>query len=224
MKVREAYIKFLQKAEKNAVSQNIAWDEIRFVLLFNEAQNNYVRELLKQKNVSERHDLVKLLVYDKELKLKSNKEDGSLFALPSDFFTFVNIDVWCSSSTCTNIKMGTVWEIKEENASEILSDPFNEPSLSFRETCYSLLEDGVLIRTKNFVVDKVQLVYYRYPHKIDIEGYMNPITNLPSSNIDPEFDDKTVDLILTKCMVDSALYEEDYNKFSAGNQKFINKL
>lgn len=222
MNIHEAYLRFLEKVTKNYTNDNIEVDRGRFIPLFNEKQNNYVEWILEKRNEDEIREIQKLLVYDEKLKFWKKELNHQDFKLPLNYFSFTNIQALVSTDSCKNQNI-KLFEIKQEDREEILFDENNEPSFKYRETFYSLGEDSIKIYVKGFEVSKVFLTYYRYPVQVDIEGYINSEGNM-SQNIDPEFDDKIVDRILTACAKDFNINSENLQRFQFDKDRLISKI
>lgn len=222
MTINEAYLKFLEKVNKNYTNDNISADRGRFILLFNEVQNKFVEWVLEKRNEDEIRYVQKLLIYDKRLKLKQKVLNHQDFKLPSDFFSFSNIQAFASKDSCKNEKI-YLFEIKQENREELLHDEFNKPSFKYRETFYSFGEDEVKIYIDEFDISKVFLTYYRYPIQVDISGYVKE-DGSNSIDIDPELDDKVVDRILTTCSKDFNVNSENLQRFQFDKDRTFSKI
>lgn len=197
MDIGTAYLKFVEKVNKNYTNDNISVDRGRFITIYNEESNKFVEWLLEKRNEDEIRDIQLLLVNDKSLVLKGKTLNHQDFTLPSDYFNFSNIQALASTNDCKDKKL-LLTEIKSENREELLHDEFNKPSFKYRESFYMFSNNTVNIYTDDFDISKVYLTYYRYPKQVDIEGYTRD-DNTTSTNIDPEFDDKVVNRILTAC-------------------------
>lgn len=195
MNINEIYLKFLEKVNKNFTNDNISVDKSRFVFIYNEAQNRFVEWVLEKRNEDDIRDIQFLLVNDKELVYKDKTINNYNYLLPKDFFSFSNIQVFASNSSCKNVRLDS-FEVKTEEKFIYLEDEFNKPSLKARETFYTLGGDCINIFYDDFQISKAYLTYYRYPKKVDIEGYIT-IDNNQSVNINPEFDDKIIDRIIS---------------------------
>lgn len=213
MNIVDCYLRALQKAEENMTNGGIKLDKARFVQLFNDEQNRLVRYILDKKNEEDIRYIQKLVVYSKELQKNTDKgnPESSLFLIPSDFFAFSNISGVFRKGECS-VSDFNMWEVKNENPHELLADEFNKPDFDFRETFYTIGEDSVRVYKSDFSVEKVFMTYYRYPRAVDIEGYIKS-DNTDSTNIDPEFDDKIVGMILNMVEKQFALNESEYHRY-----------
>lgn len=222
MKIEEAYLKFIQKVNKNYTNDNIAVDKGRFVFIVNEVSNKFVEWIYEKGNEDDIRDIQQLLVKDKQLKLKGKLLNHQDFTLPENYFNFSNIQVYASTKSCKNQKL-TTWEVKNANLEELLVDNDNKPSFKFRETFYDIANNSVNIYVDGFDISKVYLSYYRYPIKIDIEGYIK-LDGTPSTNIDPEFDDRIVDRILTAAAKEFDINDENLQKYQFDKDRLFSKI
>jgi len=220
--INQAYITFLQLANRNLTNDNISVDKPRFVLLFNRIQNAFVEWLLEKSNQDDVRDIQKLLVLDKTL-IKNRTVDNHVdFKLPEDYFNFSNLKIYASKDNCKDIKISS-FEIKNQDVEELLSDEFNKPSFEFRETFYTVSSDNISIYLDDFTIDKSKLSYYRYPQQINMSGYID-IEGNASVDIDPEFDDKVVNKILLACSKDYASNNSDSAKYQLDKDRLFNEL
>ena len=222
MTINEAYITFLQLVNRNLTNDNISVDKPRFILLFNRISKAYVEWILEKSNEDDLRDIQKLLVLDMPLIKNSDKENHSDFKLPEDYLNLSNIQVYSSKESCKNKKI-QVFEVKNQDVEELISDEFNKPSFAFRESFYTIASDNASIYKTDFSIDKVLLSYYRYPLEVDIEGYIN-LEGKSSTNIDPELDDKIVNKILLACSKDYNLNNSDFSKYQFEKDRLFNEI
>lgn len=224
MKIIDCYLRALQKAEENATNGGIKLDKARFVQLFNEEQNRLVLYFLNKRNEDDIRYLQKLAVYSKDMSKKKDIDNpkSSLFYLPSDYFAFINISGIFSKGECSASDFN-LWEAKNENVHELLADEFNKPSYVYRDAFYTIGEEGVRVYVDDFNVDKLFITYYRYPKPVDISGYIKS-DNTNSSDIDPELDDKLVDIILNMVEKQFALNESEYNRYQIDSNNVTSPL
>lgn len=213
MRIIDCYLRALQKAEENATNGGIKLDKARFVQLFNEEQNRLILYLLDKRNEDDIRYLQKLVVYSKDISKNRSIDNqiSDLFSLPSDYFDFINVSGVFSRGECSASDFN-LWEAKNENVNELLADEFNKPSYDYRDAFYTIGEEGIRVYKGDFNVDKLFLSYYRYPNPVDISGYIKS-DNSSSTDIDPELDDKLVDIILNMVEKQFALNESEYNRY-----------
>ena len=210
MTTEQAYEKFINKAEKNAVNDNIATDRARFVLMYNEAQNKYIENSLDKRNEDDIKFINRLLVDDKKISLEKEHLDHCDFKLPEDYFDFSNVYGKADKGKCKNKTM-FLFEIKDENRHEILQDVNNKPSFNYREAPYTLSNNRVKIYTDSeFKITKIYLSYYRYPKQIELKDYNDPEQGF-KVGADPEFDDRIVDRIISLTVAELQMNTENPN-------------
>lgn len=222
MNINEAYLKFIQKVNKNFTNDNIVVDKGRFILIFNEVQNKFVEWILEKRNEDDIRDIQELLVLDKKLKLKNKFLNHQDFELPSNYFSFSNVQIFGSTKKCSNSKLYG-FEAKTENIEELLNDENNKPSFKYRETFYTIGNGNINVYVDEFNISKIFLTYYRYPKQVDIQGYIKT-DNTQSTSIDPELDDKIIDRILSATAKEFNLNNENLQKLPFDKDRLFSKL
>jgi len=222
MDIKEVYLRFKQKINKNYTNDEVASSKSRFVYIFNEVQNNYLEWMLDNKSVDDREYIQKFLTLDKALDSSDNLLNHSDFKLPENYFFHSNLQVEASSGGCTDFLH--VHQIKQENLNEYFHDNFNEPSFLYRETFYTIGEDSINIYKKGFNISNAYLTYYRYPRQVDIERYLGEEGLQSSSNINPEWDDKSVNRILTAAAALFNQNNEDFQHLQFDKSRIFNKI
>lgn len=212
--IQECYLIALQKSEQNLTNGGIKMDKARFIQIFNAEQIRLIRYILDKKNDEAIRDIQQLLVYSKVLTSAEGilTPESQLFDLPNDFFAFSNVRGVFRQGQCSAFNF-SLWEAKNENVHELLVDENNKPSFEFRETFYTIGQNSINVYVDDFVVDKLALTYYRYPRNVDISGYIKS-DGSSSNDVDPELDDKLVDVILNMVQKAFALNEDDYYKYN----------
>lgn len=221
MTIEEAYLAFVNKVEQNIINDGMSADRDRFIILFNAAQIKYVEWVLEKRNTDDIKSIQKLLVLDKHLEQGRETRNFVSFTLPKDYLEFVNVDAVASKGKCGNRNM-KLWDAKTANIEEILHDEFNKPSFEYEETFYTIASDKVNIYKSDFTLNEARLSYYRYPVKVDMEGYIRADESI-SSNIDPEFDDRVVNKIITICAKDFSINSREFDKAQMETQNIYTK-
>lgn len=197
MTIEQAYFQIKQKTNTDTGTDQIDLDKGRFVYLFNEYQNKFVEWILDKKNEDDYRKIQGLLVSDSNLTLVESEDIFSTYKLPTDHLDLSSIRVFAKYGTCTSTELTSVFEMKNDNVSELMADEFNKPSFSARETFYHLGSNNVKVYKLDFDIQKVLYTYYRYPRQVDMEGYIKPDTGVATTqNIDPELEDRLVLRIL----------------------------
>lgn len=220
MTVNEVYVKTLNKVNKNLNSNNVTLDRQRFVMMYNEEQ---IRRILHVLTVGgddlDLREIQFLLKPQVEITDKTDLPDRVNFKLPSDY-----LDI--SSAYCNAVKGDCkdkvfLWEIKDKNYTEKLSDEYNKPSFEYREAPYIIADNQINIFVDSFEINATHLSYYRYPKSIDIEGYIN-LQNATSINIDPEGDQRFIDRITSMVAESYARNYEYTQKFQLEKDRILN--
>ena len=217
MFIEDVYLRFKEKVNKNFTNDNFSADKARFVEIYNESQNKYVEWVLEKRNEDDIRDIQKLLVHDKDLGIGKKRLNYYSYSFPDDFFSWSTIRAFADKGRCKNQSL-YLFEIKAENRDEMLHDEHNKPSFKYRETFYTIGEDEVKIYADDFKISKSYLTYYRYPKRIAMKGDRNK-----SVNINPEFDDKVVDRILTICVKDFSTNNENLHRYQVDKDKTLSK-
>lgn len=195
MKIKDAYVSFIELVNRNATNNNINVDTPRFVSLFNKTSVQFVSWILEKRNDDEIRTISPLLILEAPLTKDNTTPTYTSFDLPLDYFELANVHAYGSKDECKDQKLKT-FEVKSENLEELLDDDSNKPSFDYREVPYLTGSKKVNVYHDDFEISKVNLSYYRYPKQVDIAGYYRLDGSHSTLDIDPEFDDKVVYKIL----------------------------
>lgn len=191
----QAFIKFQIKINENYESSKIGIDRGRFVILFNEAQNKMVEVILNRKGTDDYTYIQNILVPEKEISRETSTTESDVFLMPDDLLNFSSAYSLATKGLCKNKKI-SLFDIKDDNKTEILQDEFNQPSFLAREAPLSMADNRFFLYKKDFTHEKLFLSYYRYPKQIQLLEPENPESPF-DPNINPEFDDLLLDRILS---------------------------
>ncbi len=186
--------RYLIKAEANGTNDNIATDNLRFCLLFNESQNKFITLHLQQRGVDDVRYIQNFLVLDEKIPYSSKTFDRFNFDLPENYFDLADVRAKAKKDSCTDLI--SCFEIKTENLNEILVDEFNRPSFEWREAPYTVNSNQLSIYTDDFSISEILLNYYRYPSQIKLQDSENPESDFDSAS-KIEWDDKSLDDIIS---------------------------
>jgi len=187
--------RFLNKSEKNGTNDNIAVDNRRFCLLYNEAENKFLTLHLQNRGIDDVRYIQKFLILDKKIPYKSKTQDKYNFELPKDYFDLSDVRANAEKEKCKR-KINCV-EIQTENLTEYLQDEFWKPSFEWDETLFTINSDYLSIYTDNtFQVNDILLNYYRYPSQLKLQDDNNPESDFDSNSL-IEWDDKSLDDIIS---------------------------
>lgn len=198
----------------------------QFVEAFNKAQLEWTRRQLHGGNVyregSEstitRVDDLQILLTPVEI-LGSNRVYYFLSrTLPEDYMKYNSLRVLASKGECKKQRIKS-WLREEANSEDLLRDKNHQPSFLWRETFHTLIGNQLKVYTNSeFSVHNVELTYYRKPREIRILG-CDYLGQSSESNIDPEFKDDVVELILDDAASILAGDMENINQFQLNSQK-----
>jgi hypothetical protein len=139
--------------------------------------------------------------------------------MPTDYLQWKRVDVFAKKDCCENRRM-TVYFAEEGNVNLLLRDKQKQPNFEWAETFATLKGNHVNIYTnKDFEINQTNLIYYRQPVKIQIQGCVDPYTGVTSLvNVDCEFKDDVVEVIIDEAVSILAGDIESGNQFSRGTE------
>lgn len=198
----------------------------QIVEAFNKAQVEWIRRQLHginmvkegdEQSTRRKDDLQVLLstnvlaLIDKEIYYESN--------LPTEYLQWKRVDVWANKECCDKRRM-TVYLAEEGNLNQLLRDDAKKPNFEWAETFATLKGNKVNVYTNNtFHVERADLVYYRQPIKIQVQGCVDPYTNVASTTeVQCEFKDDIIELIIDEAVSILAGDIESTNQFSRGTE------
>lgn len=192
---------------------------------FNKAQRDWCRRQLHGMNqMREGMEQTTRRVDDLQILLKDEPLSGSNLdtffqsnTLPADYFEFNRISANGGTKECAAKKL-MVRFIEEGNVDEWLRDASYTPSLEWGETFNTLKSNRVIIYHNNeFTVSDVVLTYYRQPADIALAGCEN-LDGTVATNINPEFKDDIVELLIDEAAAILAGDIESWNQFQRNSQ------
>ena len=101
-----------------------------------------------------------------------------------------------------------------------MRDKAKQPNFEWAETFATLKGNGVNIYTNDeFEIQTADLVYYRQPVKIQIQGCVDPYTGVASTTeVECEFKDDIIEVIIDEAVAILAGDIESGNQFSRGTE------
>ena len=145
----QAFIKFQIKINETYESSKIGIDRGRFVILFNEAQNKMVELILNRKGTDDYTYIQNILVPNKEIPRETSTHDSDVFLMPDDLLNFSSAYSTANKGVCKNQKIN-LFDIKDDNKTEILQDEFNKPSFIAREAPLSMADNKFFLYKDGF--------------------------------------------------------------------------
>jgi len=214
----------INKLDSNDYDNIECWQVVES---FNKAQVEWTRRQLHginqvregdEQSTRRKDDLQVLLnTYSLPLVNREYYYEGSM---PVEYLQWKRVDVYAKKDCCEKRRM-TVYLAEEGNLNQLLRDVNKRPDFVWAETFATLKGDNVNIYTNNdFDVQSADLVYYRQPIKIQIQGCVDPYTSIESqTEVLCEFKDDIVELIIDEAVAILAGDIESGNQFSRGTEQ-----
>jgi hypothetical protein len=170
---------------------------------YNKAQLEWVRRQIHGKNDTQEGDEeTQIRVNDLQVILSSGKltvEEYPIFfqtrKIPDKFLYLKRVTPIVNHGDCKNKRIKSTLR-EEENVDEYLQDYSMQPSFEFEETFHTMINNKIRVYSnKDFDVNEVEVVYYRYPREIDF-GQCEQLDGSKGQQVDPEFKDDIVELII----------------------------
>lgn len=203
MKPQTAVIKLrlrLNKSHSSDYDNILDWAAVEAI---NKAAIEYTRRNLKGNNpqkesaeetLSTLEDL-NFLLTPITLKGRNNKLFFESSPLPSNYLRYSRIIPMGNNGKCFNQQFKPML-VEEANIPEMLMDWSFKPDFEWRHVLMTRVGQKIRIYTnEDFIVDDINLLYYRYPKKMDIEGYTHE-DGTDSTNVDLEFKDDIAEIII----------------------------
>ena len=198
----------------------------QIVEAFNKAQVEWIRRQLHGINMvkegdeqsTRRKDDLQVLLSTDNLAI-TDKDIYYEGSLPTEYLQWKRVDVWANKECCDKRRM-TVYLAEEGNLNQLLRDDAKKPNFEWAETFATLKGNKVNVYTDNtFEIERADLVYYRQPIKIQIQGCVDPYTNVASTaNVFCEFKDDIIELMIDEAVSILAGDIESTNQFSRGTE------
>jgi hypothetical protein len=211
----------LNKLDSNDYDNIECW---QIVESFNKGQVEWARRQLHGMNQvkegdeesTRRKDDLQILLVTETLPTV-DKEYYFRGVIPQDYLQWKRVDVFANKDCCDKRRM-TVYLAEEGNLNQLLRDKAKQPNFEWAETFATLKGGDVNVYTNGeFDVQKMDLIYYRQPIKIQIQGCVDPYTGLASTaNVQCEFKDDIIELIIDEAVSILAGDIESGNQFSRG--------
>lgn len=139
-------------------------------------------------------------------------------ALPTDYLRYASLRAFASKDNCK--KQRLVSYLREEaNSEQLLRDKNNQPSFSWRETFHTIFGNKIKVYTnEDFSVGELELTYYRKPTEIRVVG-CDYLGEASFENVDAEFNDRVVELIIDDAVSILAGDIENFNNSQLAAQR-----
>jgi hypothetical protein len=142
----------------------------------------------------QRIDDIQFLLKPYKLGGRNHKNyfDSNLF--PDDYLAYSRIIPYAFNETCSDIPLKSY--LKEEaNIPTLLADWSWQPDIEWRQSLHTIQGNKIRVYTDDFKINDIDLIYYRFPKEMDIEGYTHE-TGRDSTNVDLEFKDDIAEIII----------------------------
>ena len=210
MTSQEAYVSFLNLANKLDSNDNVQIDIGRFVLLYNKNARVWLDQRVRKTKSTQKIDEIQQLVKKNiPLTIASISNNYVSFQLPVDWFDHIGGYAICTRGSCTG-KAINADQVKNDNERLILFDDNMRPDFDFEWLPITIGQDNLQVYFTDFTVQEFFLDYFKYPKDIDIEGYVHTDNVTTSINVDPELDDIYVNEIIDLVVADvSRIYQNN---------------
>jgi len=193
---------------------------------FNKAQVEWARRQLHGINIlkegdegsTRRKDDLQVLLNTNPLDV-TDKEYYYFGKLPEDYLQWKRVDVYAKKGCCDKRRM-TVYLAQEGDLNILLRDKGKQPNFDWAETFATLIGNTTHIYTNGeFEIQSANIIYYRQPIQIQIQGCVDPYTGLQSTqNVECEFKDDIIEVIIDEAVSIIAGDIESGNQFSRSTE------
>jgi hypothetical protein len=216
----------LNKLASNDYDNIECWQVVE---AFNKASIEWVRRQLRGSNMfkdgdegsKRRIDDLQILLKEEKIEvIKKNLFFETRNIIPEDYLEYKRLTADAVSECCEKPHSLIIYLSEESNRDILLRDELKKPSFEWGETFFTFINNKIRIYTNNeFDVEKAVLTYYRFPVNIQIEGCVDPYTTLLSTrDVESEFKDDIVELIIDETVSILAGDIESGNQFGRGSQ------
>ena len=230
MTTAETLIKFRQRINKLHSQDYDNVPNWAVVELIRKAQLELIRRTIQGKNLTQDgdeetrvrvDDLQILLTAPKRLEVTPKGYYYLSQELPKDYLYFKTMIPYAKKGQCSNVRMRSFLE-EEANAQLFLHDSLKKPSFEWRETFHTLAQNRIKVyRTEDFIVNYIELIYYRRPKEFDVNGYIHP-DGKQSSDVPLEFKEDICEMIVDEAVSIAAADLELANRYQSSMQRIQN--
>ncbi|NBW34093.1 MAG: hypothetical protein EBR30_03575 [Cytophagia bacterium] len=188
---------------------------------FNKAQVEWVRRQVHGNNLRREGDeSSKSLIDDLQVLLTeqsiSGNNQGLYFEtnlIPANYMYFKSLSIKSQTECCPDRSV-SCYLAEVANVSSLLDDPFRRPSAEWGETFCTMQGNRFRIYHDNkFTVASPKLTYYRFPQAVSFVGCVNPATGAPTIDVESEFKDDIVEIIIDEAAAILAGDIELFNQY-----------
>jgi hypothetical protein len=226
--MQAAYVQIKVKERLNKLDSadydNIECWQIREA--FNKAQLEWIRRQIHGKNqthegdesTDQRVDDLQQLLAPAKIFVNDYKTYFETRDLPTNYLHLKRCTPYASKGKCKGKQIKSTLR-EEANVDEYLQDWSMQPSFEFEETFHTMINNSIRIYTnKEFSVDYVKIIYYRFPQLIDFTGCVH-LDGSTGVQTDPELRDDIVELIIDDAVSILAGDIESPNQFQLTKER-----
>ena len=196
MTIKECYLYVLDRLNNNTTNSNQEITGHSFIRTMRAATYLWVDQRITNQEVTAKvqQELQRLVVTK---KLTGQKKDGFYrFVLPSNFYHRINFRVAATSTVhnCESMLEGVL--VESANLASYLNGDDTRPNFEFEQTIVTIEGDHINVYYRDFTVDHLLLTYYRKPVSVNMATGFHDENNIPTVDVNPEFDDSDVYEIL----------------------------
>ena len=199
-------LKIKQRLNKLASSDYDNIECWQVVEAFNKGQVSWCRRNLHGLNVKQtgdeqskrRIDDLQILLTEEIMTITNRDTFDETNTLPENYLEWKRISAKAVSECCDKPKSMVIYLAEEANVDSLLRDDNKKPSFEWGETFCTLKGNRARIFTNDeFNLEDITLSYYRQPRHIEIEGCVDPYTQVLSTvNVECEFKDDIIELFI----------------------------
>lgn len=196
----------------------------QIVEAYNKAQLEWVRRQVHGNNLRREGDeSTKMLIDDLQILLVEQPIAGTNQAkylqtdlLPDNYLYFKKLSAESDTECCPNRPL-VCYLAEVADTDNLLVDLFRKPSAEWGETFFTLQGNRIRIyHNGEFTIANPRLTYYRNPRTISFAGCVDPATGLTTVDVEAEFKDDIVELIVDETASILAGDMELFNQYQRG--------
>ena len=191
---------------------------------FNKAQIEWVRRQVHGNNIRKEGDeSSKMMIDDLQVLLTEHDFTGvnrdvyfETAVLPENYLYYKAVNVRSKTNCCPNRSM-SCYLAEVADVSNLIIDPFKKPSAAWGETFMTMLGNRFRIyHNGEFEIVDPKLIYYRKPRNVSFQNCVDPATEQVTLDVESEFKDDIVELILEDAAAILAGDMEAFNQYQRG--------
>jgi len=216
----------LNKLASNDYDNIECW---QIVEAFNKGQVAWCRRNLHGLNVKQtgdeqskrRIDDLQVILTEVPIVLQNRGLYYESDGLPANYFEWKRVAGPAINKCCDEPRNMVIYLSEEANVDQLLRDKLKQPNFEWGETFCTLKDNNLRIYTNDeFEIPEAQLSYYRQPRHIQINGCVDPYTQLESTvDVECEFKDDIVELFIDEAAKILGGDIESFNQVQTATQQ-----